>query len=312
MSHIFDFKPAAAFSPGHLTGFFKICSHTDPHQKGSVGAGIVLDKGIRSFVTPFLGGGESVLKLNDQISSCTTVLSAASMISDIAEKKYGTPFHFEILETSDLPVGSGFGMSAAGTLSTVFAISHSLKLGLPVSELVEIAHISEVTNGSGLGDVAGESLGSLVVRKKPGGPKFGAYYSLNVPSKKVFCLVLGELSTKKVISDPVHMSAINKAGESALQNFLKKQTSESFMEESRRFTKDVGLLSDAAKEVLDSIPPKFGCGAQAMIGNTVFSMANHFDSPEDEAEAEDILFSLLGSYGTVYECRIGSAGPHIC
>ncbi|MCL2142326.1 MAG: hypothetical protein FWH46_05585, partial [Methanimicrococcus sp.] len=143
MSDIF-FKSAAAFSPGHITGFFKICNHDDPHQKGSVGAGIVLDKGIRSFVTPFKGSGVSVLKLNGQISSCSTVFSAVSMISEIAEKKYGAQFHFEIQEMSNLPVGSGFGMSAAGTLSTVFAINHSLKLDLPVSELVEIAHIAEV------------------------------------------------------------------------------------------------------------------------------------------------------------------------
>jgi len=311
MSAFPDIKPAAAFSPGHVTGFFKICHHDDPHQKGSVGAGIVLDKGIRSFVTPFKGRGETVLKLDGQISPCLTVHFAVSMISEIAEKKYGAPFHFEIQETSDLPVGCGFGMSAAGTLSTVFAINSALDLGLGVSELAEIAHVAEVTNGSGLGDVSGESLGGLVIREKPGGPKFGKYYSLDTPPKKVFCLTMGELSTKSVITHPVHMSSINKAGESALQKFLLNQSLASFMEESHRFTKGAGLLSDAAKEVIDSIPPEFGCGAQAMIGNTVFAMANHFDSREEETKAEEILFSLLRRHGTVYECRIGSVGPHI-
>ncbi|MDL2261761.1 hypothetical protein LJC08_06000, partial [Methanimicrococcus sp. OttesenSCG-928-J09] len=53
------YEPRTAFSPGHITGFFQICGHTNPHQKGSVGAGLVLNKGIHSTVTPIEGVGET-------------------------------------------------------------------------------------------------------------------------------------------------------------------------------------------------------------------------------------------------------------
>lgn len=313
------FHQRTAFSPGHITGFFQICDHADPHLKGSVGAGIVLNKGIHSTVMPFEGSGETTVFLNGSLqttASCfsddavNAVLTVVSKLSEAAEKKYKMPFHFKIEESSGLPVGSGFGLSAAGALSTAFAINSALNLALPPKELIEIAHIAEVVNGSGLGDVAGEASGGLAVREKPGGSLNGKFYSVPLLKsdyqKKIYCLVLGELSTRSVITDDASRRKINRAGGEALRSFLEKPTLEIFMDESLKFTRSVGLLSPQAEKVIDSIDSGDGKAAQAMLGNTVFAV------PSDQKGAAENISDLMQKFGDVYECRIEKNGPHVC
>ena len=301
-----NFKSAVAFSPGHITGFFQICNHTDPHQKGSIGCGIALDSGIRSIVTPFEGAGNSSVFLNKKPVEAKTILSAVSALTVIAEEKYDSAFHFKIEENGTLPIGSGFGLSAAGTLGTAFAVNDSLQLRLSRDELIEIAHVSEVSNGSGLGDVAGEASGGLVVREKPGGSAFGKFYSIPVPEKDVYCLVLGELSTKKIINDPDCIQKINAAGEFALNRFLKNPTLDSFMSESLTFSKGIGLLSETAEKIIDAVDPADGMISQAMLGDTVFAI------PSEKDGANTAVLKSMKKFGTVYECKIKAGGPYVC
>jgi len=317
MSDSLQIDPQTAFSPGHITGFFQIFNHLDPHMKGSMGGGLVLNKGIHSTVTPFLGEGKTTVYLNGQKKatdfsdeSMNAVLTVISELSDSILKKYDSPFHFKIEESGGLPVGCGFGLSAAGALSTAYAVNGALNLGFSSSQLTEIAHLAEVMNGSGLGDVAGESAGGLAVREKPGGPLFGKFYSLPLSKeelqKKVYCLVLGELSTKSVITNDSSIRRINEYGSLALSAFLKRPTLESFMRESLYFTKNVGLLSPNAEKAIDQINESGGMAAQAMLGNTVFAVSS------DDQDADDCIFNLMREFGDVYECQIETKGPHLC
>ncbi|WNY25179.1 pantoate kinase [Methanolapillus millepedarum] len=303
-----EFKQKTFFCPGHITGFFQICNHDDPHQKGSVGCGIALDKGLLTTVSVF---DKTEVFLNEKKEYGETIREVVSEMEIIAQKRYNHSFHFNMSGISDFPPGSGFGISAAGALGTAFAINESLNLGLPREELVEMAHVAEVKAGSGLGDVAGESLGGLVLREKPGGTRFGKFHKIAAPEKKVFCLVLGELSTKEVISNPEHIKAINAAGKEAMERFQKTKTIESFMEESSAFTKKVGLLSDGAKKAIESVDENFGTAAQAMLGNTVFAMTKKCENKRLEREAEEHILKSLQRFGTVYECKIGSCGPKL-
>lgn len=317
MSDISPFEQRTAFSPGHITGFFQICPHDDPHRKGSVGGGIVLNKGIRAAVTPYRGVGDTELYLNGRQKatdfsdeSANSILTVVSELSKIAADKYNSPFHFKIEESGSLPVGSGFGLSAAGALSAAFAVNSSLNLGLSKEVLIEIAHCAEAINGSGLGDVAGIAGGGLAVREKPGASAYGRFCTvpLSEPDlkKTVHCLVLGELSTKAVITDDDCIQRINRAGSAALQNFLKKPDLDSFMTESLMFTKSIGLLSAEAEKVIDSIDTADGKAAQAMLGNTVFAVSSGREG------ADEYISERMQKFGDVYECRIEAGGPRVC
>ncbi|MCL2862592.1 MAG: pantoate kinase [Methanimicrococcus sp.] len=317
MSNPLHFEPRSAFSPGHITGFFQVFNHADPHMKGSLGGGIVLNKGVHSTVTPFSGEGETSVYLNGQKKaadssdeSINAVLAVISELAGAIEEKYNSPFHFKIEERAGLPVGSGFGLSAAGALSTAYAVNGALNLGLSSAALTEMAHLAEVISGSGLGDIAGSSAGGLAVREKPGGPLHGRFYSLPLSEaelqKKIYCLVLGELSTKSVITDDASVQRINEFGARALSAFLKAPSLENFMRESLFFTKNVGLLSPNAEKAIDQINESGGMAAQAMLGNTVFAVSS------DDKAADDCIFNLMREFGDVYECRIETNGPHLC
>ncbi|WNY28614.1 hypothetical protein MmiEs2_08100 [Methanimicrococcus stummii] len=322
------FETRTAFSPGHITGFFQIYNHPGLSQKGSIGGGIVLNKGIYTTVTPFEGEGETVVYLNGEkkaaalsselqikdlsdfsIAPPNVILAVISELSFSYEQKYGSSFHFKIEERSALPVGSGFGLSAAGALGTAYALNSALNLGLSNKVLAETAHRAEVLTGSGLGDAAGEFAGGLAVREKPG-LLYGKSYSLPLSKaelqKTIYCLPLGELSTKSVISDESLTQKINQFGHNALCGFLNEPNLKNFMKESLYFTKNVGLMSPDAESIIDQINESCGMAAQAMLGNTVFAISS------DEDNADERLLDLMQEFGDVYECKIETNGPHVC
>jgi Predicted archaeal kinase (sugar kinase superfamily) len=66
----------------------------------------------------------------------------------------------------EIPVGSGFGVSAACALGTSLGVVKALKLPLTYNRAASIAHLAEIEMKSGLGDVIAEITGGLVVRLK--------------------------------------------------------------------------------------------------------------------------------------------------
>ena len=71
----------------------------------------------------------------------------------------------------DLPMGQGFGMSAAGSLSACHAVAKIC--GLSESDALRASHFAEVRLGTGLGDVISSFFGGFEIRKTPGIPPWG-------------------------------------------------------------------------------------------------------------------------------------------
>ena len=70
----------------------------------------------------------------------------------------------------DVPIGAGFGSSAAGALTTSLALSNALDLHLTYNQLGRIAHVAEVQCKTGLGTVGPLMLGGCVLTVEPGAP----------------------------------------------------------------------------------------------------------------------------------------------
>lgn len=123
---------------------------------------------------------------------------------------------------AEIPVGCGFGASGAGALGTAYALNRALSLNKTVKDLTEYAHVAEVINRSGLGDIAAQSNGGVVIRLQPGGPEFGNIDRIPAPEARVFCIVLGEISTDSILADEATAGRINAAGKTAMSELLKK------------------------------------------------------------------------------------------
>ena len=174
---------------------------------------------------------------------------------------------------SELPWGTGFGMSGASALATAYAVNKLLMLKKPKRELAMVAHVSEVENLTGLGDVINQYYGGVLVKYRPS-YMFKAE-KLPIKNKEVYYRYFSRLDTKKIISDGKIKKRINKAGLKALgkiKKMGKKADLENLIAISKDFAVESGLLKNRRiKGMIGNIERKKGNASMIMLGNAVFS-----------------------------------------
>lgn len=247
---------ATAFVPGHITGFFSTHPHDDPTKAGSRGAGLTLTDGVEVTVEP---AAESTVVLEGEtieIDPVRTVLETLEVSARVEA-------------TSDLPLGSGFGVSGATALGTALAANRVFDRKLSTNELVTIAHGAEVEAGTGLGDVVAQAHGGIPIRLEPGGP--GENELDSIPARaRVEYVSFGELSTADVLSGETDV--LSEAGQEALARVVEEPTLLSFMYASRLFAREAGLLTDRVRETIEDVAREDGQASMAMLGETVFAL----------------------------------------
>lgn len=285
---------AKAYAPGHITGFFQIHDHEDPHRKGSTGCGLVLNGGVTTEVKVGNSIEKTEIFLNGKRVEGKTTQTVAELMTDLPVK---------VNSWTEIPVGCGFGASGAGALGTAYALNKALSLNQMVKSLTEYAHVAEVVNHSGLGDIAAQSNGGVVVRLQPGGSEFGLIDRIPAPDARVFCIVLGEISTGSILEDKTAARRINTAGKAAMSELIKKPTLENFMHQARDFTNKTGLMSSKAGDVIEAANASGGFASQVMLGDAVFAIA--------ESHKEFFLYEALQEFGEVLEYGISTCVPRL-
>ncbi|MBW6469949.1 MAG: pantothenate kinase [Methanosarcinaceae archaeon] len=285
---------ARAFAPAHITGFFEIHANDDLRRMGSKGCGIVLDHGVETTVVVDGSINQTTVKLNGSIVQEGAIHTVVEMLTDV-------PVMVESM--ADVPIGCGFGASGAGALGAAHSLNHVLSLDLTAEQLTETAHVAEVKNGSGLGDVIAQSHGGIVIRTRAGAPPFGEVDCIPVGDYKVLCIVLGEISTKSVLEDTCVVRKINSAGRVALKALLKAPTIENFMIRAREFAIETGLVSERALDIIETVESAGGMASQAMLGDTVFAIVTR--------ESENEVREAMKNIGGVLEYRVSSFGPKL-
>lgn len=267
-----------AFAPAHITGFFYAHEDADPLKMGSCGCGFTLEHGVHTAAWP---SGTTDVFIDGTPSEASTTRTVVELLA-------GRPVHVE--SDLDLPVGGGFGASGAGAFSTALALNSALGLGKTYNELAYAAHVAEVKNRTGLGDVAGMTLGGLVVRLAPGAP-----FTLDripIAPRDIYYVHFGPISTKSVLSDAKEKALINGAGKKCLKELLKAPTFEQFMRLSREFSVDTGLISPKALDAVEAVEAFDGLAAMAMLGDTVFST-----TPDGLAGKGNVIKGRIGLCG---------------
>jgi pantoate kinase len=195
-----------------------------------------------------------------------------------------------------MPFGSGFGASGAGAIGCAYALNAHFDLAMTMNQAAEVAHLAEVANKTGLGDVIAQNAGGLVIRLEPGAPGIGRIDRIPVPPLKINYVVRGPISTKEVLSDQALMKEVNRAGIDALKELLKRPTFPDFMRLSRRFAVRSGLASSWALDAMDAVEAAGGMASMIMLGDAVFSYGG--------AEA-------LKSFGEVHATTISQRGANL-
>src|SRR3989338_4592464 len=180
---------AKAFAPGNISCIFVIKKTKNPAKSGSLGMGFTVNKGVIVAVKK-LYNNKNIIYFNNKKIDFPTVNSVIERLTDekvIVDIK------------SNLPLGYGFGISGAAALATAYSLNKLLKLKKSKKELALIAHIAEVENLTGLGDIVNQYYGGFLV-KYESSCKFKAV-RLPIKNKAVYCKHFSPIETKRVISN---------------------------------------------------------------------------------------------------------------
>jgi len=262
---------ALAFAPGNISCVFKIIPHVDPSRMHSLGMGFTVREGVRATLSP---AGETEVFFNGRPMDFPTVRGALARLS-------APPLRVE-LETP-LPLSCGFGLSGAAALAASHAADALLGLGRSREELALAAHVAEVEQLTGLGDVCNQHHGGCLLKLTPGQPL--AASRLAVPEQPIYYRHFGPILTRQVLGDPARRERINRAADQAL-DLLRGQVDrpqvdlEGCIRQARSFAAQSGLLADGqVVEAIARIEAEGGAASMIMLGNAVFS-----NRPFDQAQ----------------------------
>lgn len=278
----------SVFVPGHITGFFTIENHDISLKKGSCGAGFLLSKGVKTTISK---ADELTVDINQ--GDCTVIDEVLSIMEIDTD--------FKITQDIQLPIGAGFGTSAASALSLTMALNEFLDLGYSRDLCGQIAHMAEVNLGGGLGDVIAQTGHGMVLRTQPGAPGIGEIKSFK-HDIYIGWKTFGGIDTASVIRDPHHNEVISDTGLKYLEFFEEKPSIRNFLDFSCRFSHETNLMSDEVKGLVNYINSRSDIlgSSMAMLGNTVFAFAQNEDDLKN-LEVENLHIDKLNNDGIVHD-----------
>ena len=259
----------SAFAPGNISCVFKIIPHADPARMHSLGMGFTVKEGVEVTVsehhqTKVLFNGEDI-----NFPTVRAVVNQLIQNIDTAGIKVNL--------TSPLPLGCGFGLSGAAALATVYALNKLIGTEKENKELAMIAHVAEVENRTGLGDVCSQYHGGCLVKLKEGAPLVAD--ELIIPEQPIYYRYFGPIQTSEVLRNKEQTKRINRAADTALAALKKLIHTQSNPElftacfaVAKQFSVESGLLSDARViDTIAQIETAGGVASMIMLGNGVFS-----------------------------------------
>lgn len=292
-----------AFSPAHITGFFKAEVNRDlkPELQGSIGAGFSIQAGVTTTVSvedaefpDFRISVNGYKPDNTQVSEF--------VIGEFLKYVNGNYF---ILVNHDIriPVGYGLGCSAAVALSLAYALNQAFSTGFSKEQLGQIAHKAEVMCQTGLGDVLASYHGGFEIRVKEGAPGIGQVKKLPIGSYSAVMICFSSISTKQFLKEK--LSSINGLGGKMVDSLEKTHSIDEFHDHSVEFAKYVNIITPRMQEVIDDLRSNgIRCGV-ALFGETIFSLI-----PQQH---EEKVINLLEKYsdGIIIKSKIDDFGARL-
>ena len=260
---------ARAFAPGNISCVFKVIPHADATRMHSLGMGFTVTEGVEVTVS---NCRETEVLFNEEGINFPTVLA---VVERLIQDTGVTGIRVDL--TSPLPLGCGFGLSGAAALATAYALNELLHLRKDTESLALVAHVAEVENRTGLGDVCSQYHGGCLVKLQEGAPLVAD--RLPIAEQPIYYRYFGPIQTSEVLGNKEQTLRINRAADIALGT-LRTLTHASSSAElfnacfavSKQFSVESGLLSDPRViDTIAQIEAEGGVASMIMLGNGVFS-----------------------------------------
>ncbi len=291
-------RSARAFAPAHVTGIFRpAVSARDPRARGSLGAGIVLELGVHA-AAEFRPGGRRGLRFASDVDHRLPISE------EVARRLFPAGNGTLLVRLRhDLPIGQGFGLSAAGATATALAVGRLF--GTTRSAALETAHLADLWGGGGLGGVASiAGGGGLELRRRAGVPPWGEVEHRPFSGPLFVGVVGGPLPSPSVLRSPRALARIERAAEE-LDGLLARPSRSRFLAASERFTDRAGLAPPALRTTLRAVRRRGARAAQAMFGRSFFAC------PSDRASRTALVGWLRAARIPAIELEAADRGARI-
>jgi pantoate kinase len=276
-----------AFCPGHISGYFRRVDGASTASTGSIGAGIVISEGVTATVTPSEKTSIRIVS-RDETGRGVRIDTGSLPVESVMNRLGITA---AVQTECRLPIGAGFGLSAAALLATLTALNRLFTLDLAPRDIAEYAHETEVAHRTGLGDVAACQGGGRVVRYGPGiDARIVRTYDLD---SSLYMVSFGPIHTPLVLGSDEQMARVSAAFPDSTP-----KNPDDFFQLSREFTLKSGLATQEVLEVLDACERAHVPASMTMLGNGVFALGR---------DARPVL----EPFGHVYECTMARSGAMI-
>ena len=294
---------AKAFSPAHITGFFKAeLEKEEAVQLGSLGAGFSIQKGVKTTVNVRSKTEHDIANYGIRVKGFNTGdirVSEYVLNEFLVDGKY-----FDVTHEIDVPVGYGFGCSAAVALSLAIALNDSLKCGYTKTKVAQIAHEAEIKCQTGLGDVLASYHGGFEIRTKSGAPGIGEVQKIKPKEGlEVIIICFNPISTKKFLKEKI--SSVNGLGGRMVEKLVKSQDMDEFQDMSLKFAQYIHVLTPKMSKVIKELHTNgIKCGV-ALFGETIFSLV----SPDKKQKVLEILKKY--DDGIIITSKIDNSGARL-
>lgn len=284
---------AVAFAPGHISGFFEPVYHPEDFMRtGSRGAGINITLGVISEVFVNEGGKQDfeIYINNKRIHIPVVILALKYLLRD-------APINVCVNIKSDLPVGQGFGISAASVLSTTLALTKLINISK--EEALKASHFAEIQMKTGLGDVIASSFGGIEIRKSAGLPPWGLIEHIPGKYDIVLCVIGKKINTKRILTNKSKMDKITDYGKYCTKKILEKPSIENLFNLSQIFTEKIEISDEKVKNAINAAN-QYGMASMCMLGNSIFAIG----------KTEEII-KVLSSFGNIFVCSVDEYGARL-
>ncbi len=227
-----------ADSPHHITSVFVPVRRAGHMDSGSIGVGVSIEPRLRACLS-----GDS--------PRYPSTVSRVIRLYGLEEASITLTIHMP------LPPAVGYAVSAASAVAASLIIGRIRGRGY--SEALQIAHLADIMEETGLGDVLAISCGvGIVYRKKPGGPGVGEVECLQLPGTlSLISIDTGVMSTGTMLK--TLDSGVYGLAEQTLRRIDRDFTVESFIYWSERFSRESGFLKAAlAGREIPKLPGQVG------------------------------------------------------
>lgn len=270
-----------AFSPSGISGFFEVITREkdgtpikDPERIGSRGGGFALCKGVTTEVR-LRTSNKKMIEIFINGKTAPEAETTKCMVNMLLEK-VPKSYYVEAKHVVEVPIGAGFGTSAAGALSCGLALSQALSLNLTYNEVGRMAHIADVVCHTGLGTVEGLMVGGLVLVVKSGAIGIGLVDRIPIPPNlRVVAGSFKPMKKSDVILSPKKYLAINKLARKTMKRILANPSLINFLRSCKYFSLHSGLATERVKRLIQDAEDAGALGStQNMIGEAVHAIVD--------------------------------------